>query len=143
LLSKNKKSETDIENYMDYNHLKEAEGEIMNYYSKISSLELDENSRLKLSQLMTSLRNAMYSAKGMKDVAGDFNQLKNSSNDFKFEAYSSMQKFVSDFYEELQDLLFHQKQEELFEKLSLTLKHISMQYEKWTTYFILESKAKK
>lgn len=143
LLSTRKRSDSEARTAKEYHQLKEAEGEILNYYSKISSKELQEGNRLHLNQLMTALRDAMYAAKGMKDIETDLIHFKNSSNNFKFEAYVKMQDFLKEFYGELSELLTEANQTEIFEKLSLAQIKIGKHFEKWTNFYILESHANK
>lgn len=127
----------------DYIQLKETEGEVLTYCSKLSALELQETSRWQLNQLMSSVRNAMYSAKGMKDIHADVLHLKNSANDAKYNAYLNLQDFLNEFYRTMNSLIMHESQLDAFEILSFEINHISKKYEEWTGFYVLKGGAKK
>ncbi|MFN3300562.1 MAG: hypothetical protein ACK41Z_10225 [Sediminibacterium sp.] len=53
---------------------------------------------IRINKLIESLRNAMYSAKGMKDVYHDKTEFSNSINEVKYKMYHQFQAELSEFY---------------------------------------------
>ena len=53
---------------------------------------------VRINKLIEALRNAMYSAKGMKDVYQDKTEFSNSINEVKYEMYHQFQSELSEFY---------------------------------------------
>src|SRR3989339_466604 len=81
-----------------YQQLKESEGEILTYYSKVMSQMKQSDEIVRINKLIEALRNAMYSAKGMKDVYQDKTEFSNSINEVKYEMYHQFQSELSEFY---------------------------------------------
>ncbi len=107
-----------------YHLLKQAEGEILSFYATMMEQEITQEYFIHLNQLMTAVRNAMYSAKSMKDIDNDRIEFSNSVNDLKYGIYQLFRKQLSDFYKEINlilstnDLIIcSQKLESLFEKI--------------------------
>lgn len=94
------KNET-IELPDQYQQLKESEGEILAYYSKVIAQIKQTDEIVRINKLIEALRNAMYSAKGMKDVYQDKTEFSNSINEVKYEMYHQFQSELSEFYKEL------------------------------------------
>jgi phosphate:Na+ symporter len=84
-----------------YQQLKESEGEILAYYSKVISQIKQSDEIVRINKLIEALRNAMYSAKGMKDVYQDKTEFSNSINEVKYEMYHQFQAELSEFYKVL------------------------------------------
>jgi len=76
----------------------ESEGEILTYYSKVMSQMKQSDEIVRINKLIEALRNAMYSAKGMKDVYQDKTEFSNSINEVKYEMYHQFQSELSEFY---------------------------------------------
>jgi phosphate:Na+ symporter len=112
-----------------YTLLKQAEGEILTFYSQLSDIEAEKTYRLRLNQLMASLRNAMYSAKGMKDIYEDIMNLSNSSNNVKYNTYQLIQIQHKKFYLELYPLLLKASRQNCFENLVDSLNLLKQEYE--------------
>jgi phosphate:Na+ symporter len=130
LILKNKTLEPSDGSYKEkYNLLKQAEGEILTFYSQLSDTEAEGNYRLRLNQLMASLRNAMYSAKGMKDIYEDIMNLSNSSNDIKYYTYQLIQMQHKKFYLGLYPLLLRASRQNCFENLVDSLNLLKHEYE--------------
>lgn len=90
-----------IELPYQYQQLKESEGEILSYYSKVMSQMKQSDEIVRINKLIEALRNAMYSAKGMKDIYHDKTEFSNSINEVKYEMYHQFQSELSDFYKAL------------------------------------------
>jgi phosphate:Na+ symporter len=84
-----------------YQILKETEGEILAYYAKEIAQMKQSDEIIRINQLIEALRNAMYSAKGMKDIYPDKTEFSNSINELKYEMYHQFQAELSEFYKEL------------------------------------------
>jgi phosphate:Na+ symporter len=112
-----------------YNLLKRAEGEILAFYSKASEEQFGKEDKLYLNQLIVSLRNAMYSAKGMKDIVADRKEFGNSVNELKFGVFKIFSTKLQYFYDELNQLLLINDKLVLADKLMLLLEKIRKDYE--------------
>src|SRR3989339_272937 len=100
-----------------YQQLKESEGEILTYYSKVMSQMKQSDEIVRINKLIEALRNAMYSAKGMKDVYQDKTEMNNG-----LESISSLlEKNKTDFDERINHIYFHAGQNMLKEKDIATL----------------------
>lgn len=95
---RNKKFKSYEERYAD---LKHTEGEILAFYLKLKKSNEDKD---RLGQLVASARNAIYSAKAMKDVRHNRKEFRDSSNDAKYANYKFFQGHVESFYKEIDGL---------------------------------------
>ncbi|MEO6902739.1 MAG: Na/Pi symporter [Bacteroidia bacterium] len=109
-----------------YHLLKQAEGEILSFYAKMMEQEINQENFIHLNQLMAAVRNAMYSAKSMKDIDHDRIEFSNSVNELKYDSYQLFRKQLSIFYAEINQILFikdkiicGKKLASLFEKIKL------------------------
>lgn len=84
-----------------YQILKETEGEILAFFAKTLPQLTETEEISPINQLMESLRNAMYSAKCMKDIYADKTEFSNSTNETKYEMYHELQASLNTFYLEL------------------------------------------
>lgn len=123
--------------------LKQAEGTILDFYSKLDNNSVSRENMNRINQLMTCLRNAMYAAKGLKDIRNNLREFENSGNDEKFNLYNAFCGQQIDFYTSLYEQLEQQKQmltQEDFQRLRNTLKS---DYEKRTEMAFKPVAAKK
>ncbi len=81
--------------------IKKAEGEILGFYAKMLNTPYNKEQLARLNHLMEAVRNAMYSAKGMKDIYSDHRELSNSINNVKFDLYQELQAQLAGFYTQL------------------------------------------
>jgi len=109
-----------------YHLLKQAEGEILSFYSKMIEQESNQGDLIRLNQLMTAVRSAMYGAKSMKDIDHDRIEFSNSVNEVKYGIYKLFRRQLVDFYSEINQIFLvkdkkicSQKLETLFEKIKL------------------------
>ena len=115
-------STTHIDNY---NTLKQAEGEILGFYSRFMQQRNIEKYTPRLNQLIETIRNAMYSAKGIKDIFSDLKELSNSIDEIKFSQYQQLNHDLTDFYTELKDIITNTNKvdnKQKINQLSLNLK---------------------
>lgn len=70
-----------------YETIKQLHGKIRDYYFQISRLNDIPAVTVELDRLVRAIRNGMYAAKNMKDVLHNIEQLRNSSNNSKYQFY--------------------------------------------------------
>lgn len=112
-----------------YINLKKVEGEIISFYSRMGKDKLEAQDLIRLDQLMSATRNAMYAAKGIKDISHDKKELSNSGNDFKYEMYKLFREQLNDFYNELCAVFLKKNHHETLLKLVELMQRISSNYE--------------
>ncbi|CAN5180113.1 hypothetical protein BH09BAC5_BH09BAC5_03070 [soil metagenome] len=112
-----------------YQEIKKAEGEILTFYSKIAESEIDPKNLIYLNQLMSVVRNAMYSAKGMKDILADQKEFSNSINVLKFDIYTNFRLQLSDFYSKLNTAFLETNSSSVSEQLGKLLAETKTEYE--------------
>lgn len=112
-----------------YDLIKQAEGEILLFYSKMAGEEITKEAHMRLNQLMASVRNAMYSAKGIKDIEQDKKDFRNSVIDVKYGQYQTVESQLSQFYEKLTVVLNSKEKSFHFEELLRLMEHIRRDYE--------------
>jgi len=112
-----------------YHFIKLTEGEILTFYGKIKRSGLDKYENKKVEQLVSSVRNAMYSAKSMKDVREDYKEFKESSQDEKYNYHKELRKYISAFNKDL-NTVFNLEEDLYSEKLTSMLKTIKLDYKK-------------
>ncbi|MEP6713085.1 MAG: Na/Pi symporter [Ferruginibacter sp.] len=111
-----------------YNLIKQAEGEILSFYSKMSEQEINAENRIYLNQLMASVRNAMYAAKGMKDIRHDRMEFSNSANELEYNSYKLFRSKLNDFYTSLNEVFLSENKSLSFDKLGQLLAAINTNY---------------
>lgn len=112
-----------------YDQVKHAEGEILSLYTKLSEEKLDKQDFTRFNQLIVSVRNAMYSAKGIKDIYQDNKDLRDSAVDIKYEQYVFIQSQLREFYTKLNKLLEVKESSSRFEELIRLMAQIQKDYE--------------
>ena len=112
-----------------YNLIKKSEGEILLFYAKIVKREIKKESFTHLNQLIASVRSAMYSAKGMKDINQDRKEFSNSGNDLKYDIYKLFRSQLKEFYAELNRVFLTKKKSLCLPKLVKLLEQIKITFE--------------
>jgi phosphate:Na+ symporter len=102
-----------------YDFLKQSEGEILARYSEIQASSTDKETLLRLNRLISSVRNAMYSAKGMKDIRHNEREFSNSGNETKYKLYKLQHSQLKEFYTKLSVILSLPEEHHLSELRSL------------------------
>jgi phosphate:Na+ symporter len=88
-----------------YAHLKHLEGEILAQSLDLQQQALDPDESSRLSQIVRSIRDAVHSAKSVKDIQHDLHGFRDSVND-RFNAYyNQFREVVREFYESLSSLI--------------------------------------
>lgn len=96
-----------------YDNIKQTEGEILLLYAKINKEKIEENDFIRLNQLVSSVKNAMYSVKSIKDIREDRVGLRESANDEMYEHYQFLQSQLHHFYSHLKDFFLQTKQKKI------------------------------
>jgi phosphate:Na+ symporter len=121
------KSYTGKNLYDKYEYIKYLHGEIHSFYIKQQKDIIQKDEAEKWDRLMSSVRNGMYAAKSMKDALPDIDQLRNSSNDVKFNFYNQTRESVEQFSEAISSLLIETPAPG-FEKLTTLYQSITQNY---------------
>ncbi len=88
-----------------YEFIKHIHGDILSFYVKMQSGQMQQEESAKFEHLMSSVRNGMYAAKSLKDAWQDALLLKNSSNDKKFTYYEESRNRTDHFIKTISELL--------------------------------------
>ncbi|MFN8237919.1 MAG: Na/Pi symporter [Chitinophagales bacterium] len=109
-----------------YEFLKQLQGELQAFYLelriKTSDVQEDE-----LNQLISAVRSAMYSVKGIKDIAGNITNLSHSSKDIKFTFFKHHQEETALLYGRLYEFLLQQQKAD-FKSLEIIFDTIENNY---------------
>lgn len=127
---KNKMFSSSLPYIEKYHLLKEAEGEILSFYTKMMEQEANQTKFIKLNQLIAAVRNAMYAAKSMKDVDHDRIEFSNSVNELKYGTYQLFRTQLIDFYAEINMILLLNDKNVCAEKLATVFEKIKIDYRK-------------
>jgi phosphate:Na+ symporter len=112
-----------------YDKIKHAEGEILSVFTKISEDKIEKDDFIRLNQLISSIRNAMYSAKGIKNIEHDRKELSDSIIEIKYEQYKFIQTQLREFYKNLNQLLNSNDQLFCSKELIRLMNQIQNEYE--------------
>lgn len=100
-----KQHQPELPSYTDYSEeymvLKQAEGEILSFYSRVLENSPAKESLLRMTTLIDAVKNAMYAAKGMKDIRHDLDEFSRSGNDFKYGLYIAVCAQQNELYRKL------------------------------------------
>ncbi len=110
--------------------VKETSGKIISFYSKFLDQPIKKEQLLRINQLMAALRNAMYAAKGMKDIHADSIEFSNSINNIKFGTFQSLQNNLSIFFGSLINAFNIKDQETCFKELKSLYEKTQQEFEK-------------
>ncbi len=84
-----------------YDHIKQSHGEVHAFCLKLQSAVIHTPETERVEQLISSIRNSMYAAKNIRDTQHDIVQLRNSSNDTKYDFYTKSGQRVLHFNQEV------------------------------------------
>jgi phosphate:Na+ symporter len=85
----------------EYENLKQLDGEILAFYSALREQEQTHEEREHTERLANAVRNAMYSAKGVKDIGHNLEELSSSADDTEHRQYEEFKKLQDDFWEKV------------------------------------------
>lgn len=100
-----------------YEHIKQLEGEIVEFALGLQLQELATAENTRLNRLLESVRNALYSAKCIKDVQHNLEEFRHSDNDYIDVRYRHFQQTTLDFYRQLFELWSSERLASAFEDL--------------------------
>ncbi|MES2478543.1 MAG: Na/Pi symporter [Bacteroidota bacterium] len=112
-----------------YGLIKQAEGELFAFYAAMGGQSSSKATNLRLNQLMAAVRNAMYAAKGIKDIVENRIELSNSINVVKFDNYTEFRNKQNVFYHGLIKVFLDVNQSENFKALRELLKMAELHYQ--------------
>jgi phosphate:Na+ symporter len=111
-----------------YLYIKNLYGEIHGFYIRLQKLCEPGKETERLEQLVSSVRNSMYAAKNIKDALPDIDQMRNSSNDVKYNFYLDAQKKIGAFCEQAMSLLEKSENDNALEGLTTFYKETQASY---------------
>lgn len=120
-----------LEQYM---LLKQSEGEIILFYTKMCEQEMTKETLKKLNQLLAAVRSAMYAAKGMKDISHNRVELSSSTNALKYGLYELFRMKLNQFYTATFQALDSKNNLTVTENLRNLLDQIKADYEEIMRY---------
>jgi phosphate:Na+ symporter len=100
-----------------YSSLKQLEGAILQYVIRLQRTRLADDESARLGELIVSVRNAVHSAKSMKDVRGDLLSFRESADDIINAYYRRYQVGSREFYSMLETLRNASTESLMFELL--------------------------
>lgn len=111
-----------------YDHIKQSHGEIHAFCLKLQNAVIFTPETERLEQLISSARNIMYAAKNIHDARQDIAQLRNSSNDTKYDFYTKSGERVLHFYQEVFRMLNDAEPKNHFNALTALYRSITSGY---------------
>lgn len=100
-----------------YEQLKNLHGELHNFCLKLQPQLATNAEQEKLGRMIMTIRNTMYASKSIRDALLDIQQMRNSSNDTKYEFYITAQNKITDLYNRILGLLCKNNNENKFEEM--------------------------
>lgn len=97
-----------------YEYIKKLYGNMHQYFISVQSTPSVRRDRERLLQLISCIRNCMYAAKNIRDVLHDITQLKNSSNDSKFNFFMESSRRIELFCNAISQLMDEPDSEKRF-----------------------------
>jgi phosphate:Na+ symporter len=84
-----------------YRDIRELEVEILHFYSGLQKQKINKKEAEKLSEIMSAVRNSVYSAKSMKDIVHNIDELDNLDKAAIQDKLIKIQQFQEEFYHEI------------------------------------------
>jgi phosphate:Na+ symporter len=111
-----------------YEQIKHFHGEMHAFYLKLQNSTLQMKEAERLHQLISAIRNLMYAAKNIRDAQHDILQIKNSSNDIKYNFYGESREKLLNFYKSVLNIINQENRTNHFEELSSLYRTVTMGY---------------
>jgi phosphate:Na+ symporter len=125
-----------------YEDLKQIEGELLAFYLQQKKQE-NEPDKERFERLIAAVRNAIYSAKSMKDVRHNRKEFRDSANDAKYANYKFFQEHVEAFYKEIDEVFAVKEEQSRFEQLAHLLENAGKDYASRIAHIYKEAEAGK
>jgi phosphate:Na+ symporter len=111
-----------------YSYIKQLHGEMHIFYLRLQKTVMDKMETERLAQLIFAVRNCMYAAKNIRDAQHDIEQMRNSSNDVKYNFYLQSRERLFRFYQQVGELLDEKNGVDNYKKLSLLYQSVTAGY---------------
>lgn len=111
-----------------YDYLKLLHGEILTYFIGMDKEGLSPAERERAEQIISAVRNSMFSAKSTKDSHADIEQLRGSSSATKYQYYLDTRRRVEEFDIALSKALSIAPGSSLFEDMAMIYKRVQQGY---------------
>ncbi|WP_276370213.1 Na/Pi symporter [Chryseolinea sp. H1M3-3] len=105
-----------------YSKLKQTEGSILEYYTRLQTSELNKEQYNQLNQYITTTRYCIRAAKAMKDIHHNLKDFQATANDTLHMQYQDLQKDWMEFDSMFQSLMRMEDSKRLFEELTLLMR---------------------
>lgn len=111
-----------------YEYIKTLHGEIHSFSVQLQNAPSPQPEKIRLHQLISCIRNSMYAAKNIRDALHDIDQLRNSSNDTKYNFYIKNKDKTVNFCKQASDLIERSNKKTSLEVISDIYKNIQLGY---------------
>lgn len=111
-----------------YHYIKQLYGEIHGFCLKLQHDALNKLETVRLNQVISAVRNTMYAAKNINDAQHDIIQIRNSSNDIKYNFYTQSGEKLQTFYRRILSMLGKKKENNYFEELTAIYNSVTAGY---------------
>ncbi len=124
-----------------YNYIKQLHGEMHIFYLRLQNATTGKAETERLNQLISAIRNTMYAAKNIRDAEHDIEQIRNSSNDVKYNFYVQSGEKLLNFYRRILVMLNKETMTNHFEELTAVYQSITTGYSETLQLLYKESVA--
>lgn len=125
ILSKNFRRKTLKEKY---EYIKIMHGDIHGFSVRLQNTATLKNETLRIGQMVSCVRNCMYAAKNIRDALHDIEQLRNSSNDTKYNFYIRTKDKIISFCNQVYSILQQQDTAKNFEDITGAFRATQQEY---------------
>lgn len=101
-----------------YDYIKQLHGEMHGFYLKLQNVDSNKTGTERLNQVISAIRNSMYAAKSIRDAQHDIDQMRNSSNDIKYNFYTQSRQKLLNFNQRILIILSQETRKNCFEELT-------------------------
>jgi len=111
-----------------YIYIKQLHGEMHGFYLRLQNVTSVKTETERLNHLISAIRNTMYAAKNINDVQHDIEQMRNSSNDIKYNFYKQSREKILNFYRWVLTMLNKKNEKNYFEELTALYQSVTKGY---------------
>ena len=98
------------------------------FYLRLQNVTSVKTETERLNHLISAIRNTMYAAKNINDVQHDIEQMRNSSNDIKYNFYTQSREKILNFYRWILTMLNKKNEKNYFEELTALYQSVTKGY---------------
>jgi phosphate:Na+ symporter len=113
-----------------YDVIKRAEGEMMQFNANLLKENIDSNSLNRINQLQSAVRNALFSAKSLKDIIQNIKEFGNSSAEIKYNRFKDFQFIIDQFNITFREIVLQDNNPNAIIKLQKLLLKVEDDYQK-------------